>query len=351
MNNKTSDYVVPMDLLVELREYHGEDGRQAAAEIERLRAYAELQRGVIENAIIALGEVYEGDTAGWVQSIVGRVIDQLHAVQRQGADSPTSATIDPSADQDHAPARNNAQSTVGALQEATETPSVQSAPATSELYHELLFAVGNKYEGESRHQTALRYIQQAELRHQSGKKWPPLPEGDVPDHQNIADMLPSMLLEANARCPLCGQQGPHPHSAAEIVIYRNGVKYGRMLVGECHQVGREVLDMTVPISTDVRMPDDGQECVFLSKGGYWHAGRYLGAARFDRPANTFVGVGLSQCASTVTHWLPVPDLRTVAGKKCEARIMPCTDEDRATCSDERCAEGCQHERHAIGKKS
>ena len=30
-------------------------------------------------------------------------------------------------------------------------------------YHELLYAVGNKYEGESRHQTALRYIQQAEV--------------------------------------------------------------------------------------------------------------------------------------------------------------------------------------------
>lgn len=30
------------------------------------------------------------------------------------------------------------------------------------LYHELLFAVGNKYPGETRHQTALRYIQQAE---------------------------------------------------------------------------------------------------------------------------------------------------------------------------------------------
>jgi len=30
-------------------------------------------------------------------------------------------------------------------------------------YHELLYAVGNKYEGESRHQTALRYIEQAEI--------------------------------------------------------------------------------------------------------------------------------------------------------------------------------------------
>jgi hypothetical protein len=30
------------------------------------------------------------------------------------------------------------------------------------LYEELLYAVGNKYPGETRHQTALRYIQQAE---------------------------------------------------------------------------------------------------------------------------------------------------------------------------------------------
>ena len=32
----------------------------------------------------------------------------------------------------------------------------------SKLYHELLYAVGNKYPGETRHQTALRYIQNAE---------------------------------------------------------------------------------------------------------------------------------------------------------------------------------------------
>lgn len=31
-----------------------------------------------------------------------------------------------------------------------------------EKYNELIFAVGNKYEGETRHQTALRYIKQAE---------------------------------------------------------------------------------------------------------------------------------------------------------------------------------------------
>ncbi len=30
-------------------------------------------------------------------------------------------------------------------------------------YHELLYAVSNAYAGESRHQTALRYIQQSEM--------------------------------------------------------------------------------------------------------------------------------------------------------------------------------------------
>ena len=35
-------------------------------------------------------------------------------------------------------------------------------PLTDDLYNELLFAVGNKYPNETRHQTALRYILQAE---------------------------------------------------------------------------------------------------------------------------------------------------------------------------------------------
>jgi hypothetical protein len=47
-------------------------------------------------------------------------------------------------------------------------PSVPASPPTREgpdykaLYHELILAVGNKYPGESRHMTALRYIQQRE---------------------------------------------------------------------------------------------------------------------------------------------------------------------------------------------
>ena len=38
----------------------------------------------------------------------------------------------------------------------------QRKPLTDDLYNELLFAVGNKYPNETRHQTALRYILQAE---------------------------------------------------------------------------------------------------------------------------------------------------------------------------------------------
>jgi len=34
---------------------------------------------------------------------------------------------------------------------------------TAELYNELIMQVGNKYEGESRHETALRYIKGAEM--------------------------------------------------------------------------------------------------------------------------------------------------------------------------------------------
>ncbi len=51
-----------------------------------------------------------------------------------------------------------------ALYEAPPLP-VQRQPLTDELYKELLFAVGNKYPNETRHQTALRYIKDAETCH------------------------------------------------------------------------------------------------------------------------------------------------------------------------------------------
>ena len=45
----------------------------------------------------------------------------------------------------------------------------------------------------------------------------------------LADHLRSMLLDGTLQCPLCGKTGPHEHTPEEIVIYRNGVKYGRSL--------------------------------------------------------------------------------------------------------------------------
>ena len=42
------------------------------------------------------------------------------------------------------------------------TISPQRKPLTDELYNELLFAVSKKHQNETRHQTALRYILQAE---------------------------------------------------------------------------------------------------------------------------------------------------------------------------------------------
>jgi hypothetical protein len=41
-------------------------------------------------------------------------------------------------------------------------PPAQQAARWKSCYHELIMAVGNKYDGESRHETALRYIRQAE---------------------------------------------------------------------------------------------------------------------------------------------------------------------------------------------
>ena len=42
--------------------------------------------------------------------------------------------------------------------------SAQPPRDVSELYHELLYAVGRKFPGESRHETALRYIRDTEER-------------------------------------------------------------------------------------------------------------------------------------------------------------------------------------------
>ena len=48
------------------------------------------------------------------------------------------------------------------LEQFINTTPPQRKPLTDDLYNELLFAVGNKCPNETRHQTALRYILQAE---------------------------------------------------------------------------------------------------------------------------------------------------------------------------------------------
>jgi len=44
------------------------------------------------------------------------------------------------------------------------SPAAQPPRDVAELYHELLYAVARKFPGESRHETALRYIRDAEER-------------------------------------------------------------------------------------------------------------------------------------------------------------------------------------------
>jgi len=44
------------------------------------------------------------------------------------------------------------------------SPAAQPPRDVSELYHELLYAVARKFHGESRHETALRYIRDTEER-------------------------------------------------------------------------------------------------------------------------------------------------------------------------------------------
>lgn len=35
------------------------------------------------------------------------------------------------------------------------------------------------------------------------------------------------ILESGTKCPLCAKTGVHEHTPMEIIIYRNGMKYGR----------------------------------------------------------------------------------------------------------------------------
>lgn len=49
----------------------------------------------------------------------------------------------------------------------------------------------------------------------------------LPSHETLADHL--RTLSVSTRCPVCGKDGPHEHTPIELIIYRNGVKYGRSL--------------------------------------------------------------------------------------------------------------------------
>ena len=49
------------------------------------------------------------------------------------------------------------------------------------------------------------------------------------DPDTIAEHLRGMLADGTTQCPLCGETWVHTHSLREIVIYRNGIKYGRSI--------------------------------------------------------------------------------------------------------------------------
>ena len=47
----------------------------------------------------------------------------------------------------------------------------------------------------------------------------------------MSDQIQGMM-ESGAKCPLCARTQMHTHSPEEIIIYRNGVKYGKRLVAD-----------------------------------------------------------------------------------------------------------------------
>jgi uncharacterized protein with PIN domain len=104
----------------------------AQAELAAHRSYAERLVGFVRH--LAQYDVMRDPFCEVCKEIVA--VLAKNPEQRQGADSPYVANTDPSAAQDHAPPRHNAESTVGALQEATETPIAQSAPATHDAVND-----------------------------------------------------------------------------------------------------------------------------------------------------------------------------------------------------------------------
>lgn len=53
-----------------------------------------------------------------------------------------------------------------------------------------------------------------------------------------SQMSLDQVLDASARCPLCGSEGPHPHTPLEQAIYRNGLKSGRSLAMAANRAPR-----------------------------------------------------------------------------------------------------------------
>ena len=58
----------------------------------------------------------------------------------------------------------DAYATAAVLTDRAARPTVQPSPDIQEKYNELLYAVGIKWPNETRHETALRYIREAEIR-------------------------------------------------------------------------------------------------------------------------------------------------------------------------------------------
>lgn len=56
---------------------------------------------------------------------------------------------------------------------------------------------------------------------------------EVPSHEEIATQLATMR-NGSTRCPVCARDHPHEHTPEELIIYRNGIKYGRQLSGDSH---------------------------------------------------------------------------------------------------------------------
>ena len=65
----------------------------------------------------------------------------------------------------------------------------------------------------------------AELEQQVKESQEQEPVADITDAQLAA----FKVISGSEACPLCGDAFIHTHSPKEIVIYRNGVKYGRKL--------------------------------------------------------------------------------------------------------------------------